>query len=145
MAGAVTLNMPPARGEAKIEAQRFAARLEAASNESIVGGRPLRIEISQAGYSFARYVRGEWLTAEPPSALSPRSFSGVLVTVEMEDPALLNERPSEDEAQPETRRLVLDAIGATAPFTVDFADRRERWRVVRSADGAIEVTQSAHS
>lgn len=143
--GAIVLNMPPARGDAKLEAERFAARFETAASEAIVGGRPLRLEISSAGYSFARYVRGEWSPVAAPSPLSPRSFAGMVVSVEIEDSARLNEPAAADKTEAEGQHLVLDAIGGMAPFTVDFADRRERWQVVRGSDGLIEVRQIGRS
>lgn len=144
MAGAVAFNLPPARDDAKREAERFAALLSAAANEAIVDGRPLRVEIAPTAYSFWRFERGEWRAADESEAISGRALNGVAMETVVEDPAMRNEsRPTGTEAV--VRRIFLDPIGAAAPFTVDFTSRRERWRVERGIDGTITVTENAGS
>lgn len=143
MAGAVAFNLPPARDDAKKEAERFAALLDAASSESIVDGRPLRVEISHSGYSFWRFEEGQWRAADASTNLTERKLAGVAIDVVLEDAAMKNEAKPAKDAEQEVRRIFLDPFGATAVFTVDFTSRRERWRVAREGDGAIKVIENA--
>jgi general secretion pathway protein H len=139
IAGAVALNLPPARSDAKREAERFAALLNAASNESIATGLPLRVEITASGYAFSRYEEREWRAIEAPATLGGRSVRGLTMAAAIEDPAMKNEEADEAAIDDSVRRITLDPIGATAPFAVDFSNQGERWRVVRGADGSIEI------
>ena len=42
------------------EAERFAARLVRAREEAILTGRPVAVELTEAGYGFTRLTQGEW-------------------------------------------------------------------------------------
>ncbi len=138
-ASIIVLSAPPARGPAKEEAERFAARLVTASQEAIVTGQVLRLDFSPAEYRFLAFREGAWKPLSEKPSLEPRQISGsVLTTIAIADAALANE-PSRTARDDPVRRVLLDPIGAAVPFTVDFADRRERWRVELGADGAVGV------
>ena len=142
-ASIVILSAPPARGPAKDEAERFAARLVAATEESVMSGKILRLDLSPTEYRFLVFRDGAWKPASERAFLAPRQVSGnVLATIEIEDPALANETARASREDP-VRRILLDPIGVAVPFTVDFADRNERWRVERGADGVVMVKPNA--
>lgn len=144
-ASIVVLSAPPARGPAREEAERFAARLVAAGEASIVTGEVLRLDLSPTEYGFFAFRDGVWKPAGEKPFLAAREISGkVLTTIEIEDPALANE-PAAARRDDPVRRILLDPIGIAVPFAVDFADRNERWRVERAADGGVEVKPDAQS
>ena len=52
-AGAVVLSVPDPRPSVAAEAERFAARLSRAREESILTNRPVAVEATSAGYGFS--------------------------------------------------------------------------------------------
>jgi hypothetical protein len=60
------------------------------------------------------------------------------MTASLADAAAANE-PDVESLREDVKRIVLDPIGVTNPFTVEFADRRERWRVIRGDNETIEL------
>ncbi|MEX0645897.1 MAG: hypothetical protein WD076_11335, partial [Parvularculaceae bacterium] len=114
-----------------------------ACEESIVTGKVLRLEFSPAEYRFLAYRNGAWRPAGDKAFLASRQMSGnVLATIDIEDPALANE-PVQTSREDPVIRVLLDPTGIANPFVIDFADRNERWRVERSADGGVEVKSHA--
>lgn len=134
-------NAPPARSNARDEAERFAARLVAASEDAVLQGSVMRIEMTPGGYTIARYANGEWKADDGAGRFAAHSFaSNVAVTLTVDDAALANRRGDDrsmkkDDAQ----RIVLDPLGAAPAFTVAFADGRQRWRVRSNESQMIEV------
>lgn len=135
-------NAPPARSNARDEAERFAARFVAASEDAVLQGSVMRIEMTPGGYTIARYANGEWKADDGAGRFAAHSFaSNVAVTLTVEDAALANRRgenrsmKKKDDAQ----RIILDPLGAAPAFTVAFADGRQRWRVRSNESQTIEV------
>lgn len=145
VASIAVLSAPPPRGPAREEAERFAARLQAADEEAILSGQPLRLDIAPDGYGFFAYADGEWTGAEGSEALRAQEVRRARMSVAIADPALANEREAAPGRDDETRRIVFDPIGMRTEFTVDFADRREIWRVSCDAAGKVKVRLHARS
>jgi general secretion pathway protein H len=139
-ASIIVLSAPPPQGPAKAEAERFAVRLIAASEEAIIAGKALRLDLSPTDYRFLAFAEGEWKPVAGAAFLAERRISSdVLATIEIEDPALANEAPATRPQDDPVRRILLDPVGLVVPFVVDFADRNERWQVRQGADGRVEV------
>lgn len=142
-ASVAVMSAPPPHGPARAEADRFAARLAAATDEAIVSGRTLSLEASAHGYVFAAYVGGVWRPVSDNAALKAHSLSkGVAMSLNIADPALANEKPAAD-PENASRRVVFDPIGLGVAFMAEFADRRERWDVSFDDNGDIKVKKHA--
>jgi len=59
---AVMLALPEAGGSLTGEAERFAARANAARDTAILESRPVALQIGRGGYEVARRVGGVWRT-----------------------------------------------------------------------------------
>ncbi len=139
----VVLSGPPERSSAREEAERFAARMRAAWEDSIIDGAAASVALSARAYRIERYENGAWRLAPASRRFSERLVKdNVAMTVLLDDPAEANKAGRGDgDADEEVTRIVLDPIGATTPFVVEFADRRERWRVSKSHDETIVVAR----
>jgi general secretion pathway protein H len=138
-ASLVVLNAPPSRALAKEEAERFAARTRAAWEDCVVKGATASITISDRDYRVERFVGGKWEPAQDARRFGERRVPdrvGMIAAVE--DPAAKNEKPKEGEEEQPTR-IILDPIGSTTPFRVEFRDGRERWIVRNLPDESILV------
>ncbi|WP_338466344.1 GspH/FimT family pseudopilin [Novosphingobium sp. ZN18A2] len=60
LASVVVLSMPGDARELRGEAERFAARANAARNEAIVSAAPVSLVVSKAGYYFEQRADGRW-------------------------------------------------------------------------------------
>ncbi|MEZ5927242.1 MAG: type II secretion system minor pseudopilin GspH [Parvularculaceae bacterium] len=139
-------NAPAVRSNARVEAERFAARTNAAFEDAVLEGSVMSIEMTPAGYKVLRYGDGKWNAVETRGRATEREYpKNVRVTLTVEDAALKNkskmERPSEKD---EPQRIIIDPIGLTAPFTVEFADGRDTWSVIGGA-GKVKVEHDAQT
>ena len=142
-AAVAVMSAPPPHGPARAEADRFAARLAAATDEVIVSGRTISLRATASGYSFDAYIGGKWLPVTGDAALRAHQLSkGVVMSLDIADPALANEN-SDERGGDKARRVVFDPIGLGVSFTAEFADRRERWRVSFDDNGGIKVSDHA--
>lgn len=140
MAGVVVINTPAARSDAEEEAMRFAARMRTAWEDAVVSGAVFSFELGEAAYAVKTYTSGEWQADSGRGRFSERNVSsGVKMTVTLEDPARANESETRAGARDEPLRIILDPIGLTTPFEVEFADRKARWRVFNADDESIVV------
>ncbi len=119
-AGAVVLSIPDPRPSVAEDAERFAARLTHAREESILSNRPVAVEATSAGYGFSAYDGARW------SSLDEGPFGTELWT-----PGTVLE-PS---ARPV--RVVFDPTGVADPAVLILT--RERVRRTVTVDGAGEV------
>lgn len=134
-------NAPPPRSNARDEAERFAARLVVASEDAVLQGSVMRIEVTPGGYAVARYANGEWKADDGAGRFAAHSFApNVAVALTIDDAALANRRGEDTTMKKdEPQRLILDPLGAAPAFTIAFADSRGRWRVRSNDDQTIEV------
>ena len=120
-AGAVVLSVPDPRPSVAAEAERFAARLTRAGEESILTNRPVAVEATPAGYGFSVFDGAEW------SPLAEGPFKPVTWT----PGTTIN--PSGG-----TVRVVFDPTGVAEPATLTLTrDRNSRTVTV---DGAGEFS-----
>ena len=125
-AGVVVLNMPPPVGKARTEADRFAARLAMASEQAIMTGTVIGLELEPSGYEFFEYDRGGW------RPLDAEAFGGglfppdIAVDFTLPEPARRNEEPREerrDEDVP-TPNVFFSPTGETTALDINFRSRR---------------------
>lgn len=139
LAGVVVLNGPPLRSAAKSEAEKFAARARAAWEQSVIDGSVYSIAVGAAGYEVDRLVNGAWAPAEGGRYFSTRQTPrGVAVSATLADPAAQNKtQDAAENPEDEPARIILDPIGVTTPFIVEFADRSGAWTVKNLSDETI--------
>lgn len=122
--GAVVLAMPGSGGNARAEAEAFAARAIAARDDAIVESRDMSIWVTAEGYGTSRRSHGVWqpLSERPFQAKRWQAGTNVLV-----EPGV-------------TKRAVFDTTGAAAsPVTFTIVRGARRATVSISGDGAIRV------
>lgn len=141
VAGVVVLNAPPGRGDAQKEAEIFAARLQHKAEEAVTTGSLIGMDVSESGYEFYRYVRGQWIewsAAEDTARSFPAEFA---VDVNLLEPAKKNEsetvRRAEDETEQPKPNVFFAPTGETTPLQVLFHEREESFYV--RLDGAGNV------
>lgn len=129
MAGAVVLMAPGPGRETREEADRLAARIVMAGEESIVLNRTMALVATEEGYGFERLESDGWVEAEHGTALGFRAW-----------PSGLDVRIEETEAQGEDPRVVrFDALGETTPARIVISGAGVRWRVSIDGQGEVNV------
>ena len=128
MAGAVVLLAGGRAEPARAEAERLAARLMLAQEESVIVNRTLALNVTEEGYGFERFEDGRWVAAEHGSPLAfcpwPREL-----TAELEGDA-------------EGRIAQFDALGEAEAANVVLSQNGARWRVSISAEGEVDVARA---
>ncbi|HEX8443849.1 MAG TPA: GspH/FimT family pseudopilin [Allosphingosinicella sp.] len=119
MSAAVILAIPDPRGSLTSEAERFAARANAAQERAILEARPLALRIDAAGYAFDRREQAGW------QPLADRPF----------------ERQSWTEGTSAAGpvRIVFDSTGLAEPAALTLQREQERVTVDFGHDGSIRV------
>lgn len=142
LASLAVFNAPPPRSSAKLEAERFAARIAAAMDDAVLLGAVMSVEITDEGYAILRYANGEWKPDAASSRFAARAFPReVAITVTVEEAARANRGAVAPAMQEEAaRRIVFDPIGVTPAFVVEFVDNRGKWRVEGGGGRKIEVS-----
>lgn len=143
MASVVVLTLPSSGAEFRSEVRQLAARLEMAAQESIVGGRPLGLVLSDDGYAFRRMRNGVWEEIASDRVFAPhrwadRTYFGLELNsfFPVEDAS-----KNRETADTDVPLLRFDPTGLTS----DFAIRLERGtvRYVLRADGRnVEVSDA---
>ncbi len=118
-AGAVVLSVPDPRPAVGAEAERFAARLARAREESILTNRPVAVEATSAGYGFMVFDGARW------AALSDGPFGPETWT-------------AGTTLEPSQVRILFDPTGVAEPAAVTLTRDRDSRTV--SVDGAGEVS-----
>jgi len=119
-AGAVVLSVPDPRPSVAAEAERFAARLTRAREESILTNRPVAVEATAAGYGFSVFDGADW------STLDEGPFGPEVWT------------PGTTVAPTASVRVVFDPTGVAEPASVTLT--RDRASRTVTVDGAGEVS-----
>jgi type II secretion system protein H len=130
MVGAVMLLAPGPDSKTRAEAERLAARLVLAGEESVIVNRPLSLVMNSEGYGFERLEDGGWFPAEHNSTLGFRAWPAD-VDVAIVEP---------DGADADGRIARFDALGGATPVAVVISGSGARWRVSIDAGGGVNVT-----
>ncbi len=120
-AGAVVLAVPDPRPSVAQDAERFAARLSRAREESILSNRPVAVEATQTGYRFEVLNGATWTALDDGPFRSESWTEGTSVA------------PSGTPV-----RVVFDPTGVADPATLTLT--RDRNTRTVTVDGAGEVT-----
>lgn len=120
-AGAVVLSAPDPRPSVAEDAERFAARLSRAREESILTNRPVAVEAGQAGYGFQVFDGAVWSPlGEGP--FGPETWTAGTTIAPSDAPV----------------RVVFDSTGVAEPASLTLTREGKSRTVV--VDGAGEVS-----
>ncbi|MBN8807719.1 MAG: GspH/FimT family pseudopilin [Sphingomonas sp.] len=124
-AGAVVLAMPDPRGRIRDNAERFAARTQAAHDAAIVGARPVSVWVTPAGYGFDERVAGRWQPIDDKPLRVAQWSNGVAAV------------PTTSDGRD---RVVFDATGmADRPLRIELRREGQSVRVSIGANGVVRV------
>jgi type II secretion system protein H len=131
MVSAVVLMAPPQDRETRALAERLAAHLTRASEESIIANRPVALVVTSEGYGFARLEENGWRPIETGSPLTFRAWpEGVAYSIEAH------------EAEHDTDRVVrFDPLGGATPARIVLARGGVRWSVAVDGQGESHVAR----
>ena len=120
-AGAVVLSVPDPRPSVAVDAERFAARLTRAREESLLSNRPVAVEATPTGYAFSVFDGARW-TVLDEGPFGPETWTAGTTVAPSAGPV----------------RVVFDPTGVAEPATVTLT--RERHSRTVTVDGAGEVS-----
>lgn len=130
VAGAAMLIAPSPTRTQHQAVRQFAARLGAASDESILINRKIALSISSEGYGFERLETGGWaafpgsdvFTFRPwPAGLTPRDVG------------------ASDDATATERVVIFDPVGGANPARLELVGANAGWVVQIDSAGVIHV------
>ncbi|GJL90721.1 MAG: hypothetical protein DHS20C04_03800 [Hyphococcus sp.] len=144
VAGVVIINAPPARSDLRQDADSFAARLDFAAQDAITRGVLIGMTLSEGGYEFYTYNRGEWREREDQHVAGEAFSSDYTVKINKTQTAERNEitetkRESEAGVHPD---VLFSPTGETTEFSVSFKDRRDTFSVTLDNAGHVAVIQN---
>lgn len=148
----VLLNAPPSRPAVRDDAERFAARMQMALDQSIAGSAVMRVSIDATGYQFDALKGGDWTALESEAPFARKDFDQrTTATAEIDDAANDNARALGVDESSETvadedrgvAHITLDPLGAQAPFKVRFSSADGAWTVTVSDGAEVAVKQDA--
>jgi general secretion pathway protein H len=131
VAGAVMLAIPGPDRETRAFAERFAARLALAGEESVIVNRPVALVMNAQGYGFAKLDETGW---EDMSAGSPLSFRPW--------PRNLEARVEAAEDREGEQAVRFDPIGSATPARIVLAAPGSAWRVDVDGQGRAHVARA---
>jgi len=144
VASVAVLNAPPPPNDARREADRFAARLQAASQQAIMSGAVIGLDLSTQDYRFYIYNRGAWTLADDARLASGRFPADVSIMVEVSGQTEGNEqggveREGDDEAPAPV--IFFTPTGETTPLHLRFSARRRFWTLDLDNGGKVSVAR----
>ena len=119
MSAVVVLAIPDPRGSLFQEAERFAARAQAAQERAVMDARATSVRITDAGYGFDRRQRSGW---QPTGADQPWT-EGTAVAIGRGGAA----------------RIVFDSTGAAEPSRLVLSREDQQVVVDIRHDGSVHV------
>ena len=120
---AVVMAIPDGSSVLREESERLAARLGAARDAAIVGGRDMAVRVDSAGYGFEQRRGGTWLPAGG-AAFAPRRWPEGMAFIPGPN------TPS---------RIVFDVTGLATPAVVQLQRDGQAWRVTVEAAGKVRI------
>jgi general secretion pathway protein H len=145
VAGVAVLNAPPPRNEARTEAERFALRLIAASEQAIMTGTAYGLSVDSEGFSFFSYSREGWMPSDIV-ALNEAAFPpeiGVIVDV----PGSIgnSEKATAKDVGVRAPEIFFTPTGETTPLELIFQRNKQGWAVSMDRAGEVEVVEYGDS
>lgn len=125
----VVLSWPSDASRARDTAERLAARMTLAAQDSILRNRPVALVVDAEGYRFARLEAGRWQTIEQERAFGPERWpDGVSL-----DPA------------PATATMVtqFDPVGGAMPAQLRLSGGARSFEVRVAGTGLVQVEAGA--
>lgn len=146
-AGVVALNAPPPTNMARVEADRFAARVNAASEAAVLNGSLIGLELTEAGYKFFQYERGEWRPAENARLRGGVFPADIAIAFEAPESARRNEDTDEPKRTDETPAptVFFSPTGETTALEVNFRARRKHITLLLDNAGELKVMRNDRS
>lgn len=120
LSAAVVIAVPDGGGSLRSEAERFAARAQAAQEKALIDARPVALRVTAAGYSFEERLEQKWRPLAAGS-LGPESWREGTVVLGAD------------------MRLIFDPTGLAEPAELLLARDGERLAVRVAANGAISI------
>lgn len=121
-AGAVVVSVPDPRPSVAEDAERFAARLVRAREESILSNRLVAVDATQTGYGFTAFDGARWSTLDQ-GPFRPETWSAGTALESAAGPA----------------RVVFDPTGVAEPATVILTREGSRRTVAVDAAGEVSL------
>jgi general secretion pathway protein H len=116
-------------------AEGMAARIAAASEESIIVNRPLGLFVTAEGYGFALLEATGWRQSAPASPLAFRPWpDGVAASVERAG--------AEDASREDGLAARFDALGGATPARIVLSGDGVRWIVTIDGQGRAHVERA---
>ena len=144
----VLMTLTPPATEAEKAARAFAARVPALSDRAVTTGRTLGFS-AEAGETTHAHGQDGWEateTADWPETISVQLTPGdeILPADPPVEGTLLIYRPPGEEAPPPPPAppVLFSPTGDATPFTLDFEEDGETWRVTVDALGETEVSRA---
>lgn len=135
IAGAAFLMAPNEDAKVRRFAEAFASRLSMASEESIIGNRPVALLLSRDGYGFARLDERGW-TALTQSALSFRTWPD---HIEHRFEAGESDARADVGAEDARPAIRFDSSGGATPGAVALRSGGAAWIVRVDGQGQVHV------
>jgi general secretion pathway protein H len=121
---AVVLMLPSSDSTVRNDAERLAARIAAARDESVMQARPVAVWTRASGYGFEQRYDGQW-RAHPDTAFKGRNFDN--------GTRILGAAPN---------RILFDATGLpSSPAKIELTNGEGRSLVSISASGEVAVAR----
>lgn len=141
-----TLSFSFGEQDVETEARRLAALLGLASEEALLTGREIGLELNdqQLGFYFFDDLEQRWLSFEQDGPFRqrqlPESITPVLVLEGQPATLAAADDADEDDDQPEPQILMFSS-GQMTPFTLtlESGDTEQRWHLEADLLGRIEV------
>lgn len=131
--GAVMLLWPGENMILRSTAERFAARIAAASDESVLSNRQIAVVVTSEGYGFDRREPTGWRRIDDNSPLAFQSWPAA-TDARIEKPVEPN--------QPGNRIAILDPLGGASPMRIVIGGT-VRWAVEINEKGVVHASPSA--
>ncbi len=132
VASSVLLMSPGADSRLRSALERLAARIDLASDQSILMNRQLAFVATNEGYHFERLDEDGWRRLETVPSLGFQPWPA--------DEAPQIEMPEPAERDSETRRLArFDPLGGSTSMRLRFGEAGSGWRVEIDEQGEVRV------
>ena len=144
----VVVNAPTMQSDLQTHAEQFALSLTIADDEATLSGRALQLVMAEDRYFYQHYSDGEWVAASigtfPTETALP---NGMLLVATKQSVVADNEasllRPTQQETEDESERVLIDPAGMPASLRAEFVRRNNnRWVVTRDERGEVSVERA---